>query len=336
MSQPAASDRPDRGTAAPAALRATSEPTPSGTGAASSGAVAAASDATAASVAVGAIPVPQLMGILNVNADSFSDPRAETGTEGAIARGVALWHAGADLVDVGAESASPATPVVDAEAEAEALVPVLEALHRAGVRTSVDTYKPSVVAAAVAAGTAVINDYSGLVHPEVAAICAESGTDLVLTHNPPGVKAKVLDPAAYRDVADDVVRWFEARLAVIESAGLPRERVILDPGVDLAKTPAQSIQLLRDLDLVARLGLPMLVAIGRKDFIGALSPSQPRERDAGTLAALGHLMGLPRTIARVHDVAAARQFLDVAVVLADRRPVPADLTVPMDLRRQIA
>lgn len=281
---------------------------------------------------------PRLMGILNVNGDSFSDPRHGVGGEREIARltqlGVGLWQAGADLVDVGAESASPATPVVDAPVEVEALIPVLAGLHRAGVTTSVDTYKPDVAKACVDAGTAVINDYSGLVHPEIAGICADSGVRLVLTHNPAGVKNKVLDPRGYTDVVDDVASWFETKLAVIEAHGLPRERVLLDPGIDLAKTPAQSIELLRGLSLLASLDLPLLVAVSRKDFIGAVSPSRPAERDAGTLAAVGSLSKLPRVIVRVHDVAAVRQYLDVANALSGRTPIDPELSLPLEHRRQ--
>lgn len=194
-------------------------------------------------------PVPWLMGILNVNADSCSDPRSTARGEQDVARltqqGVRLWRDGADLVDVGAESASPATPVVEASAEVDALLPVLDALHRAGVRTSIDTYKPAVARACIGAGAVVINDYSGLVHPEMAGICADSGARLVLTHNPAGVKNKVLNSGGYAHIVDDVAAWFEAKLEVIAAQGLPADRVLLDPGVDLAKTPAQSIEVLR-------------------------------------------------------------------------------------------
>jgi dihydropteroate synthase len=278
---------------------------------------------------------PTLMGILNVNADSFSDPRAATDMD-AVARGLALRDAGAAIIDVGAESASPATPVVTAAAEIAALVPVVEALTAAGVVVSVDTYKPAVARACAKAGAAIINDYSGLVHPELAGLCAEHGARLVLTHNPPGVKAKVLDPGLYDDVTAEVARWFEARLTTIEAAGLPRDRVVLDPGIDLAKTPAQSIALLRDVAALTSFGLPLLVAISRKDFIGAVSPSRPADRDPGTLAALGHLIGVPGAIARVHDVAACTQYLDVHGVLAGDDPVDPELAVPLELRRQSA
>lgn len=281
---------------------------------------------------------PRLMGILNVNADSFSDPRVvvDEGEDVSqlVTEGIGLCDAGADVVDVGAESASPATPIVDAAAEIDALLPVLEGLHRVGVTTSVDTYKPSVARACVAAGTAVVNDYSGLSHPEVAGICADGEARLVLTHNPAGVKNKVLDPHGYGDLIAEVAAWFEAKIAVIEAEGLAAERIMLDPGIDLAKTPAQSIELLQGLPTLAEFGLPLLVAISRKDFIGAVSASSPSERGAGTLAALGHLIGIPRLIARVHDVGAAVQYLQIADALAGRATVDPVLSLAASLRRQ--
>lgn len=278
---------------------------------------------------------PAVMGILNVNADSFSDPRSETDATERAHVGIALHRAGATYVDVGAESASPATPVVEAEEEIDALLPVLARLHEAGVTTSVDTYKPPVVAAVVQAGTALVNDYSGLVHPEVAELCADAGARLVLTHNPAGVKNKLLDPERYLDVVDETSAWFEQRLREIERRGLVRDHVVLDPGIDLSKTPAQSIEVLRGLRrLHDRFGLTQLLAISRKDFIGALTGAAPRERDAGTLAALTTLSRVPSTIARVHDVAAATQYLDVLTALEGPTPPPPDLALPMSLRRE--
>lgn len=278
------------------------------------------------------------MGILNVNADSFSDPRAvadpEEDLKRLLAEGRRLVEAGADLVDVGAESGSPATPVMRAPAEIDALLPVLDRLHRSGVITSVDTYKPEVARACVASGTRVVNDYSGLAHPEVAGVCADADARLVLTHNPGGVKNKVLDPNGHADVVGEVAAWFESRLAVVEAHGLDRERVLLDPGIDLSKTPAQSIALLHGLPVLAGFGLPLLVAISRKDFIGAVTRSLPAERDPGTLATLGHLIGIPRVIARIHDVTAATQYLRVAEALSGRRPVDPQLSLPRSYRRQ--
>lgn len=278
---------------------------------------------------------PGVMGILNVNADSFSDPRASTDAAERTQAGVALHRHGAAFVDVGAESASPATQVLRAEAEIEALLPVLARLHEAGVTTSVDTYKPDVAAAAAAAGTSLVNDYSGLVHPELAELCADHDVGLVLTHNPAGVKNKLLDPDRYGDVVDAVSAWFDDRLATIVARGLPASRVVLDPGIDLSKTPAQSIAVLRGLDrLHARFGLTMLLAVSRKDFIGALSSAPPKQRDAGTLATLTTLSRIPDTIARVHDVAAASQYLDVLQALEGDTEPADDLALPMQLRRQ--
>lgn len=282
---------------------------------------------------------PQLMGILNVNVDSFSDPRrvgegVRVEPEALVATGLQLWKDGADLVDIGAESASPATPVVEPEAESAALLPVMKGLHDAGVTTSIDTYKAEVASACVAAGAHLINDYSGLADPQLAGICADGGAKLVLTHNPPGVKTKVLDPHAHSDVVTEVVDWFITRLQLVEAEGLPRERVVLDPGIDLGKTPAQSIELLRRLDRLAELGLPLLVAVSRKDFIGALTSTRPGQRDPGTLAALCQLIGQPKVIARVHNVAAARQYIDVASVLQGAGPVEPELSLDPALRRQ--
>lgn len=278
------------------------------------------------------------MGILNVNTDSFSDPRdipnAETDVPDLTRLGIELWQHGAALVDVGAESASPATPVADPKEEIDALLPVLDGLHRAGVATSVDTYKPSVAQACTNAGVTVINDYSGLAHPEIAGICAASDVPLVITHNPGGVKNKVLDPEAYPDIITDVVQWFESRLKLVETYGLRRERIVLDPGIDLAKTPTQSIEILRGLPALASFGLPLLVAISRKDFIGTVSPSTPAERGPGTLAALGHLIGIPRVIARVHDIPAAVQYLRVTGSLAGQLPLDPQVVLQPQHRRE--
>lgn len=278
---------------------------------------------------------PQLLGILNVNADSFSDPHEHRSTGATVTAGIALRDEGADLVDVGAESASPATPVLAVDDEIAALVPVLEGLHAAEVRTSVDTYKPDVARAAIAAGTVLVNDYSGLTQPELAGVCADGDVDYVLTHNPGAVKTKLLDATRYDDVVAEVAAWSTKRLELMERQGLARDRVVLDPGIDLAKTPAQSIEVLRGLPrLVDELGLPLLLAISRKDFIGALVPTRPSQRGPGTLASLVAMTRLPATIARVHDVAEASQFLDVLGAIDGGEAPDPGLALAADLRRE--
>lgn len=273
---------------------------------------------------------PRVMGILNVNPDSFSDPRAGIDVAERVRAGVALARAGADLVDVGAQSASPATPELDPDVEIAHLLPVLQGLHAAGVVTSVDTYKVEVAEAVVAAGTAIVNDYSGLSRPGIVDVCLRGGADLVLTHNVGRVKERLTDPDLYVDVVREVGDWFEARLVAIEAAGLPRDRILLDPGIDLSKTPAQSIAVLRGAGALAeRFGLPLLVAVSRKDLIGALVPTRPAERDPGTLAAVAALTRVPDVVVRVHDVAATTQFLTVLEALVGAAEVdPSTLLDP--------
>lgn len=278
----------------------------------------------------------RLMGICNVNADSFSDPRApgEDAPEAVLADARALVAAGADVVDLGAESASPAARRVGPEEEIARLTPVVTALAAEGVTVSVDTYKPQVARACLSAGAAIVNDYSGRVDEELVAACAEHEATLVLTHNPPGPKTKVLDPDAYdSDVVGAVRDWFAERLPGLEAAGLAGARVWLDPGIDLAKTPAQSVALLAGLDRLAALGRPLLLAVSRKDFVGALTATGPHERLAGTLAALEPIARLDDAIVRVHDVAETARYLTVRAALAGEQAVPADLALPEHLRR---
>lgn len=278
---------------------------------------------------------PRVMGILNVNPDSFSDPRSGVDAAERVRAGIALAEAGADVVDVGAQSASPATPELDPSVELAHLLPVLDGLHAAGVTTSVDTYKAVVAEAVVAAGTAIVNDYSGLSQPGVVGVCVAGGADLVLTHNVGRVKERLTDPDLYVDVVAEVGDWFEARLERIEAAGLGRERVLLDPGIDLSKTPAQSIAVLRGARTLAeRFGLRQLVAVSRKDLIGALVPTRPAERDPGTLAAVAALTAAPDVVVRVHDVAATVQFLTVLEALAGAADVDPTTLLDPALYRQ--
>ena len=184
---------------------------------------------------------------------------------------------------------------------------------------SVDTYKPAVAAAAVAAGAALVNDVSGLRDPGVAEVCAATGAGLVIMHTRVEPKGTLLAPDRYDDVVADVATFLRERMAVALARGVAAEQVILDPGPDFAKTPAQTVAVLRRVDALHALGRPLLLAISRKDFIGAVTGRGPRERDAGTLAALAHGADAGVHLLRVHDVAAAADFLAVRAVLARRR-----------------
>jgi dihydropteroate synthase len=264
---------------------------------------------------------PWLMGVVNANDDSFSGRGGE---------GIEL----ADVVDVGGESAITGRPPVEPEEEIARVVPVVERLAGRGMLVSVDTYKPAVAEAAIAAGASIVNDVSGLRDPALAEVCARSGAALVLMHTRAAPKQRLQDPDAYDDVVADVVAFLRDRMAAAIDAGVAAEQIVLDPGPDFAKTPAQTIAVLRRLDALHALGRPLLLAISRKDFIGALTRRPPSERGAGTLAALAHGADAGGHIFRVHDVTAAADFLAVRAALRGETGVPRDLALPDELRHE--
>jgi dihydropteroate synthase len=187
------------------------------------------------------------------------------------------------------------------------------------VLISVDTYKPEVAEAAIGAGAGMINDVSGLRDERLAEVCARTGAALVLMHTRVAPKGTLLEPDAYDDVVEDVVGFLRERMEVAVGAGVAPEQIVLDPGPDFAKTPAQTVAVLRRLDLLAALGRPLLLAVSRKDFLGAITGRGPRERGAATLAALDFGVRAGAAILRVHDVAAAADFLAVRAVLSGER-----------------
>jgi dihydropteroate synthase len=258
---------------------------------------------------------PLLMGILNATPDSFSDG-SDAGLEERVAQGRALLAAGADLLDVGGESARGDRPPVPVDEEIARVVPLISAL---GGVISVDTYKPAVAAAAIEAGASMVNDVSGLRDVELARVCARTGAALVIMHTRVAPKVTLLDPGAYTDVVADVVAFLRERMEVAVSAGVAPEQIVLDPGPDFAKTPAQTVAVLRGLDAVRALGRPVLLAVSRKDFLGAIVGRAPADRDAATLAAVGWAADIGAEIVRVHDVAGAADYLAVRSVLRGDR-----------------
>jgi dihydropteroate synthase len=258
---------------------------------------------------------PLLMGIVNASPDSFSDAGDHPDL---LAHASRLIVDGAGILDIGGESAVGGRPPVDAAAEIDRVVPVIAALAR-DVLVSVDTYKPEVAAAAIEAGAGIVNDVSGLRDPALAEVCARTGAALVLMHTRVAPKGTLLSPDAYEDVVADVVGFLRERMDVALAAGVSPEQIVLDPGPDFAKTPAQTVAVLRRLDALRTLGRPLLLAVSRKDFIGAITGRGPRERGAGTLAAIEAGVAAGAAILRVHDVAAAADFLAVRAVLSGER-----------------
>jgi dihydropteroate synthase len=273
---------------------------------------------------------PLLMGVVNATPDSFSDAGAHPDLEARVAHAAALVEAGADLIDIGGESARGDRPAVSAVEEAERVTAlVARVAGELGALVSVDTYKLEVATAAVEAGAVLVNDVSGLRDPALAELCARTGAGLVLMHTRVAPKATLLDPAAYDDVVADVAAFLRERMARAVDAGLAPEQLLLDPGPDFAKTPAQTVAVLRRLDVLHALGRPILLAVSRKDFVGAITGRAPRERLAGTLAAVAAGVDAGAQVVRVHDVAAARDFLAVRAVLRGERELgPAEGLTP--------
>lgn len=280
-------------------------------------------------------PRPWLMGVVNATPDSFSDAGERRTIDDRVALAVQLAADGADVIDIGGESGVTNAPPVDPAEEIERVVPLIERVVReVDCPISVDTYKPPVAEAAVAAGATIVNDVSGLRDPELAGVCARTGAALVIMHTRAKPKEKLLDRSMDGQMLDDVIAFLSERLAFAVSAGVSVDSVILDPGPDFGKTPAQTVEVLRGIDRLHALGRPLLLAISRKDFIGAATGRRPRERDAGTLAALGWGVDRGAHVFRVHDVAACSDFLRVRDLLEGVCELPAESVLAEDLRRE--
>jgi dihydropteroate synthase len=276
---------------------------------------------------------PWLMGIVNASPDSFSDGGRYASIDAQVQLARELLAAGADILDVGGESASTGRPPVEVGEEIERVVPLVQRLAgELGALVSVDTYKPAVARAAIAAGARIVNDVSGLRDPELADVCAQSGAALVLMHTLAAPRERMQDPDLYGDITGEVIAFLRERMALAVSRGVASEQLILDPGPDFAKTPAQTIRLLAEVGRMHELGRPLLMAISRKDFIGALTGRAPRARLAGTLAALALGVEHGAHVFRVHDVAAAADFLTVRAALAREAETGMDLALAEDIR----
>eukprot|EP01037_Dinobryon_pediforme_P018581 gene18581-18866_t len=245
-------------------------------------------------------PYPLVMGILNVTPDSFSDGGRH---QDPVAAAFAMIEAGADLIDVGGESTRPGAEPVSIETELSRVVPVILALAARGVRLSIDTRNAATMQAALAAGAEIVNDVSGLSHdPNSRAVVARAGCPVVLMHMR-GTPATMTGLSQYDDVARDVAVELGVLVAAAEANGIARDRIAVDPGIGFAKSQRVSIALLQQLESILQLGLPMLIGVSRKGFIGALS-GEPNAADrvGGSIAAALWAASNGASILRVHDV----------------------------------
>ena len=290
--------------------------TPPGDGALSSAAPArrlATSDGT---LELGGRRGPLIMGIVNATPDSFSDAGFHQTLPERVALAAAQLADGAALIDIGGESGTTDRPAVSAEEEIARVVPVIRAVRaELDARISVDTYKPSVARAAIGAGASIVNDVSGLRDLELADVCAQTGAGLVLMHTIAPPKQRLHDRALDGRIVDEVRRFLAQRIELALARGMRLEQLMIDPGPDFSKTPAQSIDVLRSLGTLHELGCPLLLAVSRKDFVGALTGRPPRERLGGTLGAVAHGLRAGAHMLRLHDVASAHDFLTVLAAL---------------------
>ncbi|MFK4508878.1 dihydropteroate synthase [Bradyrhizobium daqingense] len=260
-------------------------------------------------------PVPAVMGVLNVTPDSFSDGGRFVAPEQALARARAMVADGVDIIDIGAESTRPYTgaqPVTAAD-ELTRLEPVLAGIVALGVPVSIDSMKAEVAAFALDQGVAVVNDVWGLQRDAaMAPLVAARGVPVIVMHN-----RDTADPSI--DIVTDMKTFFLRSLDIAAKAGIAREKIVLDPGIGFGKTAEQSMIALARLRELDMFGLPILVGASRKRFIASVSPSEPKERLAGSIAA--HLIAAQRgaRIIRTHDVAETLQALRVAHAIESKQ-----------------
>lgn len=258
-----------------------------------------------------------VMGILNRTPDSFFDGGQYFDFDGFLSKADGLVREGADFLDVGGVKAGPG-PEVGTEEELERVVPAVEALRdRFDLPVSVDTWNPTVLREALKAGAAVGNDISGFAHPDYLATCAEFGASVVATHIRLGPRIPDPEPV-YEDLCAEVRGFLAQRARNALDAGIPRERIMVDDGLDLGKTEPQSLELLRSSDQLAALGFAAFLSASNKRFLGELLGLEVEQRREASNAA--HVLGITLgcRVLRAHDVAGARRTADMIAELLER------------------
>ena len=260
-------------------------------------------------------PYPAVMGVLNITPDSFSDGGAFIAPESALAQARRMIAEGADIIDIWAESTRPygGSQPVTAEDEMRRLEPVLSEVVALGVPVSIDSMKSAVAAWALDRGAVIANDVWGLQRDDgMARLIAERDVPVVVMHNRDSA-----DPAI--DIMADITAFFARSLDIAASAGIARERIVLDPGIGFGKTQEQSMRVLAQLGELRSFGQPILVGASRKRFISTVTPSEPQQRLGGSIAA--HLIAAQNgaKIIRAHDVAETVQALRVAAAIEERQ-----------------
>jgi dihydropteroate synthase len=253
---------------------------------------------------------PRVMGIVNVTPDSFSDGGDHYDSRAAVRHAASLVSEGADLIDIGGESTRPGSEPVSVEEELRRVMPVLQELRGCPIPISIDTRKPEVMRQAVEAGAAMINDVSALTFSrDSCGIAASLGKPVILMHSK-GDPKTMQDNPSYRDVVIEVYDFLESRIEAAVAAGVPRNQLIVDPGIGFGKSAAHNLSLLQSISLFHGLGAAVLTGTSRKRFIGKHGGTQePKERVGASIAAALDCVSQGVQMVRVHDIGATRQAL---------------------------
>jgi dihydropteroate synthase len=250
------------------------------------------------------------MGIVNVTPDSFSDGGRHLLRDAAISHAHQLISEGADILDIGGESTRPGAQAVSVQEELDRVLPVIEGLRDTGVPLSVDTFKAEVMRAAIAAGASMVNDINALQQPEALAAVVASNAAVCLMHKQGQPQTMQIEPE-YQDVLNEIMDFLRSRVAVVEAAGIKRERMVIDPGFGFGKTVTHNLILLRKLHAFAELGVPLLAGLSRKSMLGKLTGQDVEHRLPASLAAALIAVQRGASIVRVHDVRATCDALKI-------------------------
>jgi dihydropteroate synthase len=244
---------------------------------------------------------PLVMGIVNVTPDSFSDGGRHDTTASAIAHARQLIADGADILDIGGESTRPGAAKVGAQEELDRVMPVIAGLQDIAVPISIDTWKPEVMRAALAAGASLVNDINALQEAGALEAVAASDAAVCLMHMR-GTPQTMQQKPQYQDAVAEVSAFLRERIAATEAAGIARQRIVIDPGFGFGKTLAHNLDLLRELETFCALGVPLLAGLSRKSMLGAITGRDVNERVAASVAAALLAVQRGAAIVRVHDV----------------------------------
>ena len=253
---------------------------------------------------------PLVMGIVNVTPDSFSDGGRHLLHDAAIAHALKLVDEGADILDIGGESTRPGARIVEVQEELDRVMPVIQGLLNAGVPLSIDTCKPEVMRETLAAGVHMVNDINALLEPGALEVIVNSDAGVCLMHKQ-GKPANMQNQPEYEDVVVEVMDFLRTRIAVLEAAGVARNRIVVDPGFGFGKTLAHNLSLLQNLQKFSALDVPLLAGLSRKSMLGLITGQDVNHRLSASVAAALLAVQRGANIVRVHDVQATCDALKV-------------------------